>query len=58
MQKYGVQVSNLNIAQAKAKFGITERENYNKGAEGHKQPNLTKEKEEYIKDAFLNFGML
>ncbi len=58
IQKYVVQASNLNIAQAKAKVGISEKESYNWGAGRHKQTGLTKEKAGYIEDAFLNFGML
>lgn len=33
--KYGLKVNNLYVAQVKREFGIIERENYNKGKEGH-----------------------
>ncbi len=46
LDKYGLKVSSLNIAQIKAKSGIIERENYNTAKnENVKQPNCTEEKE-------------
>lgn len=57
-EKYGLHVTNLNIAQVKDKCGFDKRENYNKGAEGHKEPQVTAEKEKAILDAFRHFGML
>ena len=57
-EKYGFHVTNLNIAQVKDKCGFDKRENYNKGAEGHKVPQVTEEKEKAILDAFRHFGML
>ena len=57
-EKYGFHVTNLNIAQVKDKCGFEKRENYNKGAEGHKVPQVTEEKEKAILDAFKHFGML
>ncbi len=56
--KYGVHVTNLNIAQVKDKCGFEKRENYNKGEEGHRVPNCTSEKEEMIMEAFKHFNML
>ncbi|WP_306767324.1 23S rRNA methyltransferase [Agathobacter rectalis] len=43
----GMKVSNLYIAQVKAKYGIIERENYNKAkSDDARQPKCPKEKEE------------
>ena len=56
--KYGVRVTNLNIAQVKDKCGFEKRENYNKGAEDHKVPNCTPEKEKLIMEAFRHFNMI
>ncbi len=59
LDKYGLKVSSLNIAQIKAKCGIVEHENYNKAKnENVKQPNCTEEKENAIKDAFKHFQMI
>ena len=57
-EKYGLKVSTLYISQIKAKCGIIERENYNKGKEGHRVPKCPKEKEEAIMDALRNFRMI
>ena len=57
-EKYGFKVSTLYISQVKAKCGIIERENYNKGKEGHRVPQCSKEKEEAIMDALRNFRMI
>jgi len=55
----GLNVTHLNIALIKRKYGIIERENYNlPKSEDSKQPNCTKEKEEAIKEAFRHFGMI
>lgn len=35
MNKYVLKVNNLFVAQVKREFGIIERENYNKGKDGH-----------------------
>ena len=56
--KYGLNVTSLNIAQVKEKHGFEKRENYNKGKEGHRVPNCPPEKEKAIEDAFKHFGML
>ncbi len=59
LDKYGLKVSSLNIAQIKAKSGIIERENYNTAKnENVKQPNCTEEKENAIKNAFKYFQMI
>lgn len=47
----GMKVSNLYIAQVKAKYGIIEQENYNK-------PKCPKEKEEAIVEALKAFKMI
>ena len=52
----GMKVSNLYIAQVKAKYGIIERENYNKAkSDDARQPKCPKEKEEAIVDALRYF---
>ena len=58
-EKTGLQVSNLNIAQVKRKYGIIERENYNlPKSENTKQPNCTPEKEKAIVAALQYFKMI
>ena len=57
-EKSGLNVSNLYIAQVKREFGIVERMNYNIGAEGHKVPQVTKEKKNAIIDALKYFKMI
>lgn len=55
----GMKVSNLYIAQLKAKYGIIERENYNLPKSGDsKQPQCPKEKEVAIVEAFKAFKMI
>ena len=55
----GMKVSNLYIAQVKAKYGIIERENYNKSKSNDaRQPKCPKEKEEAIADALRYFQMI
>lgn len=55
----GLTVSPLNIAQIKQKYGIIERENYNKAkTENSRQPKCTKEKEEAIVEALKYFMMI
>ena len=54
----GMKVSNLYIAQVKAKYGIIERENYNlPKSEDAKQPQCPKDKEKAIEDALRYFQM-
>ena len=59
LQKYGLKVSSLYIAQVKQKCGIIERENYNKAKSGDaKQPQCPPEKEKAIMEALKHFGMI
>ena len=58
IEKYGFKVSALYISQVKSKCGIIERENYNKGEEGHRVPQCPKEKEDAIMDALKHFNMI
>lgn len=58
LNKYGFKVTSLNIAQTKTKLGIIERENYNKGKEGHKVPPCPKKNEDAIIDALKYFKMI
>ena len=54
-----MKVSNLYIAQVKAKYGIIERENYNKAkSDDARQPQCPKEKEKAIEVAFEHFKMI
>lgn len=54
-----MQVSNLYIAQVKAKYGIKERANYNlPKSEDVKQPYCPKEKEDAIVEALEHFKMI
>lgn len=57
-EQHDVSVSNLNIAQVKDKLGFGKRENYNKGADGHRVPNCPAEKEKLILEAFKHFRMI
>ena len=55
----GMKVSNLYIAQVKAKYGIIERENYNKAkSDDARQPKCPKEKEAAIVEALRYFQMI
>ena len=55
----GLKVSHLYIAQMKQKYGIIERENYNKPkSENAKQPQCPPEKEKAITEALHHFGMI
>ena len=55
----GMKVSNLYIAQVKAKYGIIERENYNlPKSEDAKQPQCPKKKEDAIVEALRFFHMI
>lgn len=55
----GMKVSDLYIAQVKAKYGIIERENYNKAkSDDARQPQCPKEKEKAIEVAFEHFKMI
>lgn len=55
----GMKVSDLYIAQVKAKYGIIERENYNEAkSDDARQPQCPKEKEKAIEVAFEQFKMI
>ena len=55
----GLTVSSLNIAQVKQKYGIIERENYNKAkSKDSRQPKCPKEKEDAIVEALKRFKMI
>ena len=59
LEKHGLQVTNLYIAQVKRKCGIIERENYNKSQkEDAKQPQCPEDKEKAIRDALEHFRMV
>ena len=55
----GMKVSNLYIAQVKAKYGIIERENYNKPKSNYnRQPRCPSEKETAIRDALKFYKII
>ena len=55
----GMKVSNLYIVQVKAKYGIIERENYNKPkSEDEMQPQCPKDKEKAIMEALKAYKMI
>ena len=59
LEHTGLKVSYLYIAQVKQKYGIIERENYNKTkSENVKQPQCPPEKEKAITEALRHFGMI
>ena len=59
LEHSGLKVSSLYIAQVKQKYGIIERENYNKPkSENAKQSQCPPEKEEAITEALKHFNML
>lgn len=59
LDKYGLKVSSLYIAQVKRKYGLIERENYNiSKKENQRVPNCPEEKEKAIEDALEWFGMI
>ena len=59
LEHHQLKVSNLYIAQVKQKYGIIERENYNKPkSENAKQPKCPKEKEDAIVEALRHFQMI
>ena len=56
---YGLNVSNLYIAQIKQKCGIIERANYNLPKSGNsKQPKCPSKKEKAIREALEHFRMI
>lgn len=59
MDKYGLNVSNLYIAQVKDKCGIDKRDNYNlPKSEDSRQPKCPEEKEQAILEALKHFGLV
>ena len=59
LEHTGLKVSHLYIAQVKQKYGIIERENYNKPkSENSRQPKCPPEKEAAITEALKHFGMI
>ena len=59
LDKYDTKVSNLYIAQVKEKYGIIERENYNKPKSANaKQPQCPAKKAEMIEEALKHFKMI
>ena len=59
LEHTGMQVRRLYIAQVKQKYGIIERENYNKPeSENTRQPKCPPEKEAAITDALKYLGMI
>lgn len=59
LERSGLKVSSLYIAQVKQKCGIIERENYNKPkSDDARQPQCPPEKEKAIKEALQHFGMI
>ena len=58
-ENYGFHVTNLNIAHVKRRYGIIERENYNKPkSESCRQPGCTEEKTKAIEEAMRYFQMI
>ena len=59
LEHSSLKVSSLYIAQVKQKYGIIERENYNKPkSEDAKQPQCPPEKERAITEALKHLGMI
>lgn len=59
LEHTGLKISSLYIAQVKQKYGIIERENYNKPkSENAKQLQCPPEKEKAITEALRHFGMI
>lgn len=59
LEHTGLKVSYLYIAQVKQKYGIIERENYNKPkSEDVRQPQCPPDKERAITEALKYFGMI
>ncbi len=59
LEQNGLKVSSLYIAQIKQKYGIIERENYNKPkSENARQPKCPPDKEAAIIEALRYFGMI
>ncbi|MBR1660023.1 MAG: 23S rRNA (uracil(1939)-C(5))-methyltransferase RlmD [Oscillospiraceae bacterium] len=50
-EHFGLRVKSLDIAQVNDKCGLEKRQNYNLGAEGHRVPQVTQEKENALREA-------
>ncbi len=58
-ENYGFHVTHLNIPQVKRKYGIIERENYNKPkSKDSRQPGCPEEKVIAIEEALKHFQMI
>ena len=58
-EEYGFNVTRLNIAQVKQKYGLIERENYNKPkSSDSRQPGCPEEKIKAIEEAMRHFQMI
>ena len=58
MDKFGVKVSTLCIAQVKREFGLIERVNYNSGSGKNPSQQVTDKKRDMIIDALKYFQMI
>ncbi len=58
LDKFGLKVSQLYIAQVKREFGLIERINYNVGEGKNRVPQVTPEKRKAIVDALKYFQMI
>lgn len=58
LDKFGMKVSQLYIAQVKREFGLIERINYNVGEGKNHVPHVTPEKRDAIIDALRHFKMI
>ena len=58
LDKFGLKVSQLYIAQVKRKHGIIERTNYNIGEGKARVPQVPFEKEKAIEDTLKHFKMI
>lgn len=58
LDKTGLKVSQLYIAQVKRKHGLIERINYNLGEKESKAPQVPPEKKQVIEDALIYFKMI
>lgn len=58
LDRTGLKVSQLYIAQVKRKHGLIERDNYNLGEKKSKVPQVPPEKEQAIEDALIYFKMI
>lgn len=58
LDKFGMKVSQLYIAQVKREFGLIERINYNVGTGKNHVPQVTAEKRDAIIDALKYFQMI